>query len=175
MLRRRNSRSSAVDISAIDEGSLIKAPPVEVVAGVLRLGLEDHMEPQSIIISDPIVRYMQPTTVLGGDPVPLDVELEGFRHSLDGILSTVDKLEKQVDEVEQFFKSKGNTQVNNSKGIMVLKNKGEKHLTGAKKQQQDASHREAVAAKRMPELMREFATILHQAIRTNGLAHFCNL
>ncbi|KAI4357224.1 hypothetical protein L6164_001186 [Bauhinia variegata] len=130
----------------------------------------DHMEPQSKIFSDPNVRYMEPTIVVGGYPVPLVVELEGFRRSIDGILTTVDKLEKQVDEVEQFFESKGKTQVNNSKtqvnnskGSMVLKDKGwEKHLTGVKKQQQDASHREAVAAKRMQELMRQFATILRQ-------------
>ncbi|KAI4297661.1 hypothetical protein L6164_037543 [Bauhinia variegata] len=121
----------------------------------------DHIEPQSIIFLDPIVRYMEPMTVVGGDPVPLDVELEGFRHSIDGILTTVDKLEKQVDEVEQFFQSKGNAQVNNSRGSMVLKDKGwEKHATGVKKQQQDPSHREA--AKRMQELMRQFATILRQ-------------
>ncbi|KAF7840258.1 transcription factor GTE1-like [Senna tora] len=72
--------------------------------------------------------------------------------------------EKQVNEVEQFYQSTGNTQVNNSKGSSLVKDKGwEKHLISAEKQLQEASHREAAAARRMQELMRQFSTILRQA------------
>lgn len=38
----------------------------------------------------------------------------------------------------------------------------ERHVASVKKQQQDASRREAAAAKRMQELMRQFGTILRQ-------------
>lgn len=38
----------------------------------------------------------------------------------------------------------------------------EKHVPSIKKQQQDASRREAAAMKRMQELMRQFGTILRQ-------------
>lgn len=40
----------------------------------------------------------------------------------------------------------------------------EKHIPGMKRQQQDASRRDAAAAKRMQELMRQFGTIFRQAI-----------
>lgn len=74
------------------------------------------------------------------------------------------QLEKQVIEVEQFYQSAANNQVNNSKGSSLVKDKGrEKHLNSAGKQLHDASRREAAAAKRMQELIRQFSTILHQA------------
>ena len=40
----------------------------------------------------------------------------------------------------------------------------DKHIPGMKKQQQDASRRDAAGAKRMQELMRQFGTIFRQAI-----------
>ncbi|KAJ1376303.1 NET domain [Sesbania bispinosa] len=89
--------------------------------------------------------------------------IEGFKRSVDEIITRVDKLEKQVVEVEQFYDSAGNAQGNNSKGGSVAKEKGrEKHLIGAKKPLQDASRTETAAAKRMQELMRQFSTILRQ-------------
>lgn len=89
--------------------------------------------------------------------------LEPFRVSVQQILARVNKLEKQVTEVEQFYESTDNVQGNNSKGASIVKEKGkEKHLIGTKKPLQDASHTEAVAAKRMQELMRQFSTILRQ-------------
>ncbi|XP_019446961.1 PREDICTED: transcription factor GTE1-like [Lupinus angustifolius] len=93
-------------------------------------------------------------------------DLEGFRNSLHQVLSTVDKLEKQVIEVEQFYRSTGNVQVNNSKGGSAVKEKGrEKNLIGTKKPLQDASCTETAAAKRMQELIRQFSTILRQITR----------
>ncbi|XP_061340643.1 transcription factor GTE1-like [Gastrolobium bilobum] len=86
-------------------------------------------------------------------------DLEGFRGSIDEILTRVHKIEKQLVEVEQFC----NVQVNNSKGCSVVKEKGgEKHLVGTKKPPQDSSRTETAAAKRMQELMRQFSTILRQ-------------
>uniref|UniRef100_A0A2N9F6X3 Uncharacterized protein n=1 Tax=Fagus sylvatica TaxID=28930 RepID=A0A2N9F6X3_FAGSY len=80
-------------------------------------------------------------------------EVEYFRHQVDEICT---KLEKQVNEVEQFYSASGNSS--------IVKDKDrEKHFTSVKKQQQDASYREAAASKRMLELMRQFATILRQA------------
>ncbi|KAK7386606.1 hypothetical protein VNO78_26940 [Psophocarpus tetragonolobus] len=89
--------------------------------------------------------------------------LEPFRVSVDQILNRVNKLEKQVTEVEQFYESNDNVQSNNSKGGSLVKDKGrEKHVTSTKKPLQDASHAESAAAKRMQELMRQFSTILRQ-------------
>ncbi|TKY58508.1 Transcription factor GTE1 [Spatholobus suberectus] len=99
-------------------------------------------------------------------PQPDDY-LEPFRVSVHQILTRVNKLEKQVTEVEQFYESTDNVQGNNSKGGSLVKEKGkEKHLVGTKKPLplQDASHTEAAAAKRMQELMRQFSTILRQQI-----------
>ncbi|XP_054777498.1 transcription factor GTE6-like isoform X2 [Prosopis cineraria] len=90
--------------------------------------------------------------------------MEDFRHSLDEILATVDKIEKQVNEVEQFYQSTSNIQTSgNAKGSSLIKDKGrEKHFISTEKLQQDASCREAAAAKRMQELMRQFSTIFRQ-------------
>ncbi|RZB98937.1 Transcription factor GTE1 isoform B [Glycine soja] len=100
---------------------------------------------------------------MDADPPQLDDHLEPFRVSVNQILTTVNKLEKQVTEVEQFYESTDNVQGNNSKGGSLAKEKGrEKHITGTKKPLQDASHTEASSAKRMQELMRQFSTILRQ-------------
>ncbi|XP_004509611.1 transcription factor GTE1-like isoform X2 [Cicer arietinum] len=98
-------------------------------------------------------------------PQPYVVEdrFEGFRNSVDEILTKVEKLEKQVVEVEQYYESAGNAQGNCSKGGSVVKEKSrEKNLVGTKKPLQDALRTETAAAKRMQELMRQFSTILRQ-------------
>lgn len=67
-------------------------------------------------------------------------------------------------EVEQFYKSCGNAQGNNSKGSSIVKEKGrEKSQVATKKPLQDAPRMETAATKRMQELMRQFSTILRQA------------
>ncbi|MCI65447.1 transcription factor GTE1-like, partial [Trifolium medium] len=49
------------------------------------------------------------------------------------------------------------------KGNSTTKDKDkEKHVPSIKKQQQDASRREAAAQKRMQDLIRQFGTILRQ-------------
>ena len=68
-----------------------------------------------------------------------------------------------MNEIEQFYSSKSKKQLSASKASSIVKDKDkEKHIPSIKKQQQDASRREAAAAKRMLELMRQFGTILRQ-------------
>lgn len=75
------------------------------------------------------------------------------------------QLEQILNEVEQFYSTSSRKQLNTSKGSSTVKDKDkEKHLASYKKRQQDASRREAAAVKRMQELMRQFGTILQQAI-----------
>ncbi|XP_059456802.1 transcription factor GTE6 [Corylus avellana] len=88
-------------------------------------------------------------------------EIEGFRYRADEICVKVDKLEQRMNEIEQFYLSKSKKHLSTSKGSSIAKDKDkEKHVPSIKKQQQDASRREAAAAKRMQELMRQFGTIL---------------
>ncbi|XP_041023585.1 transcription factor GTE6-like [Juglans microcarpa x Juglans regia] len=91
---------------------------------------------------------------------------EGVRHHVDEIFGKVDKLEQRANEIEQFYSSTSKKQLSTSKGSSIVKDKDkEKHIPSIKKQQQDASRREAAAAKRMQELMRQFGTILRQIMQ----------
>ncbi|MED6121033.1 Transcription factor GTE1 [Stylosanthes scabra] len=102
----------------------------------------------------------------GGASSDVVADLDGFKRNVDEIVANVDKLEKQLIEVEQFYQSNGNNSIqgNNSKGGPVVKEKvREKHLIATKKPLLlDAARTETAAAKRMQELMRQFATILRQ-------------
>ncbi|XP_028782059.1 transcription factor GTE6-like [Neltuma alba] len=90
-------------------------------------------------------------------------EIGGFRHHVDEMISKVDKLEQRLSEIENFYSNMNKKQANTSKGSSATKDKDkDKHVPSIKKQQQDASHREAAAAKRMQDLMRQFGTILRQ-------------
>ncbi|KAM1972871.1 hypothetical protein TB1_018660 [Malus domestica] len=62
-------------------------------------------------------------------------------------------------EVERFYLTTGNPHLPTSKGVAIVK---DKQLTASKKQQQDASRREAAATKRMQELMRQFSVMFCQ-------------
>ncbi|KAK7271051.1 hypothetical protein RJT34_26642 [Clitoria ternatea] len=91
------------------------------------------------------------------------VEMEGFKHRVDDIISKVDKLEQKVHDIENFYSSMNKKQSNAPKGNSATKDKEkEKNVPSIKKQQLDASRREAAATKRMQELMRQFGTILRQ-------------
>ena len=75
-----------------------------------------------------------------------------------------------MNEVEQFYTiaSRKQRSASTPKSLSALKDKDkEKQVASFKKRQQDAARREAAAAKRMQELMRQFHTILRQVI--NGL------
>lgn len=90
-------------------------------------------------------------------------EVDGFRCSVDELVMKVDKLEQRVNEVERFYLNTSIKQPNTSKNTSSGKHKDkDKHVPAFKKLQQEASRREAAAAKRMQELMRQFGTILRQ-------------
>ncbi|KAG6728435.1 hypothetical protein I3843_02G152800 [Carya illinoinensis] len=93
-------------------------------------------------------------------------DIEGFGHHVDEIFGKVDKLEQRTNEIEQFYLSTSKKQPGTSKGSLMVKDKDkDKHIPSIKKQQQDASCREAAAAKRMQELIRQFGTILCQIMQ----------
>lgn len=65
----------------------------------------------------------------------------------------------------QFYSSLTKKQPNNGKGGSAGKERErEKQFLSFKRQQQEAAKRESSSAKRMQELMRQFSTILRQAI-----------
>ncbi|XP_029130124.1 uncharacterized protein LOC114916820 [Cajanus cajan] len=83
-------------------------------------------------------------------------DLNRFRYSVYENFNKVQKLEEQITEVEQFYRSI-NDQVNN------VKDKGrEKHVIGTKRSMQGASSRETNSSKTMQEVKRQFSVILHQ-------------
>ncbi|XP_021300158.1 transcription factor GTE1 isoform X2 [Herrania umbratica] len=93
-------------------------------------------------------------------------QVEDLGRCVDEISTTVNQLEQRVNDVEQFYMTTDNTQLTTTKYSSVFKDKvKEKQLTNIEKQQQEASHREAAAVKRMQDLMRQFATILRQVIQ----------
>ncbi|KAF3683880.1 putative DNA-directed RNA polymerase I subunit RPA2-like isoform X1 [Capsicum annuum] len=97
-----------------------------------------------------------------------DAEADGFRCSVDELVMKVDKLEQSVNEVEKFYLNTSIKQPNTSKNTSSGKHKvKDRHVPGFKKLQQEASRREAAAAKRMQELMR-------QSLNTNGLGLLCS-
>lgn len=88
------------------------------------------------------------------------------------------QLEKRFNEVEQFYSKTNKKQSNTSKGSSATKdNEKDKPLTSFKKRQQDASRREAAAAKRMQDLMRQLAGYLrlHIIYPLHLAKHFLNL
>ncbi|TKY46295.1 Transcription factor GTE1 [Spatholobus suberectus] len=101
--------------------------------------------------------------VATGNPKGGTVEMGGFKQRVDEIISKVDKLEQKVHDIDNFYSSMNKKQSNMPKGNSATKDKDkEKHVPSIKKQQQDASRREAAASKRMQDLMRQFGTILRQ-------------
>ncbi|KAI4382741.1 hypothetical protein MLD38_008663 [Melastoma candidum] len=89
----------------------------------------------------------------------LDVVVD-YGTRVDEILAKVYELEKRVCEVEQFYNEKSQKQVRTPRGSSSSKDG--KQFTSIKKLQQDASQREAAAAKRMQDLIRQLDAILQQ-------------
>ncbi|KAI3511463.1 hypothetical protein L1887_18617 [Cichorium endivia] len=104
-------------------------------------------------------------------PVP-EVRIEGepavaeeLGQNVDEIIVKVGELEQRLNEVEQFYSKTGKKQSNTSKASSVMKEKDkDKQITSFKRRQLDASRREAAAAKRMQDLMRQFSVLLRQHI-----------
>ncbi|XP_062096438.1 transcription factor GTE1 [Humulus lupulus] len=101
---------------------------------------------------------------------PINSDVDEFKTCVDDIYSQVDKLEKTVNEVEQFYSAPATTANKGSSSIVKEKDKDKDkdkdklllttplniyHL-------QESSQREATASKRMQELMRHFALIFRQ-------------
>ncbi|XP_057762932.1 transcription factor GTE6-like isoform X1 [Arachis stenosperma] len=98
-----------------------------------------------------------------GNPYDCLIEMEGFKCRVDDMISKVDELEQKVNDIEIFFSSTNKRQNNMDKGNSSTKDKDkEKHVPSIKKQNKVATRREAAAAKRMQDLMRQFGTILRQ-------------
>ncbi|KAL1199860.1 Transcription factor GTE6 [Cardamine amara subsp. amara] len=94
----------------------------------------------------------------GGDSQIFPVEAECIKQRVDEVLHWVDSLEHKLKEVEEFYSSIG---VSNSGSSCKDTEKG-RHVVGIRKIQQEAARREAVAAKRMQDLMRQFGPIFRQ-------------
>ncbi|KAL7220068.1 hypothetical protein ACSBR2_013014 [Camellia fascicularis] len=110
---------------------------------------------ETVEASIPDTRLVEQENVEGNN-----TEMEDFKYRVDEMSTKVDKLEQTLIEVEQYYSTTSKKQLNTSKGSSIVKDKDkEKHICNFKKRQQDASRREAAAAKRMQELMRQFSTI----------------
>ncbi|XP_027161981.1 transcription factor GTE6 isoform X1 [Coffea eugenioides] len=95
--------------------------------------------------------------------VGTDAEMDKVKHSVDKLSMEVDNLDQRVNEVERFYSSKSVNQPSTSWSTSSRNNKDrERYAPSFKKLQQDASRREAAAAKRMQDLMRQFGSILRQ-------------
>lgn len=106
---------------------------------------------------------MDVTNIEQGEMEGTSAKVEDFKGRVDEIITKVDKLEHRVNEVEQFYLTPEIKQPSTSRNAPILIDKDkEKHVPSMKKLQQDASRREAAAAKRMQELMRQFGTIFRQ-------------
>lgn len=89
--------------------------------------------------------------------------VDDIGHQVDDLFIKVEKLEQRVNEVELFYLNSSKKQSSASQKSLLVKDKDKvKHIPGFKKHQQDAARREAAAAKRMQEIMRQFGSVLRQ-------------
>ena len=73
------------------------------------------------------------------------------------------QLEQKFNEVQQFYSTSNAKHLDTRVGSLVKEREKDKFSASSfKKKQQDIASREAVAAQRMQELMRQFGTILRQ-------------
>ncbi|XP_057781485.1 transcription factor GTE6-like [Salvia miltiorrhiza] len=91
-------------------------------------------------------------------------QAESLNQSVEEMSIKVDQLEQKLNEVEQFYSNSNTKHPNTPKGGSLGKDKEKEKfpLSSFKKKQQDIASREAAAAQRMQELMRQFGTILRQ-------------
>ncbi|WCJ19359.1 Transcription factor GTE6 [Euphorbia peplus] len=95
------------------------------------------------------------------NPQDNPLETEGYKNRVDELFEKVDKLEHRVNDVELFYSNANKKHQKGGSGVKD-KDKESRHVPSIRKQQQDASKRDAAAVKRMQELMRQFGTILRQ-------------
>ncbi|KAJ0458477.1 putative chromatin remodeler Bromodomain family [Helianthus annuus] len=92
-----------------------------------------------------------------------DDDDDDIGHQVDDLFTKVEKLEQRVNEIEQFYWTSSKMQSGTSQKSSFVKDKEKlKHIPGYKKHQQEAARREAIAAKRMQDIMRQFGSILRQ-------------
>ncbi|KAJ0650779.1 putative chromatin remodeler Bromodomain family [Helianthus annuus] len=92
-----------------------------------------------------------------------DDDDDDIGHQVDDLFTKVEKLEQRVNEIEQFYLTSSKMQSSTSQKSSFVKEKEKlKHIPGYKKHQQEAARREAIAAKRMQDIMRQFGSILRQ-------------
>ncbi|XP_051116273.1 transcription factor GTE6 isoform X2 [Andrographis paniculata] len=91
-------------------------------------------------------------------------QVDVYKTKVDELITKVDKIEQRVNEVEQFYSNaKQNAKPKTSRSASIHKDKEkEKNIPSMKKLQLDASRRQAAAAKRMQDLMRQFGSIFRQ-------------
>ncbi|KAG6393410.1 hypothetical protein SASPL_147651 [Salvia splendens] len=91
-------------------------------------------------------------------------QAESLNQGVDELFIKVDQLDHKLNEIERFYSSSNTKLPNTPRGGSLVKDKErEKFSAGSfKKKQQDIASREAAAAQRMQELMRQFGTMLRQ-------------
>ncbi|XP_047949151.1 transcription factor GTE6 [Salvia hispanica] len=91
-------------------------------------------------------------------------QAETLNQGVDELFIKVDQLDHKLNEIERFYSSSNTKLPNTPRGGSSVKDKErEKFSAGSfKKKQQDIASREAAAAQRMQELMRQFGTMLRQ-------------
>lgn len=98
------------------------------------------------------VQIPEPREINGNESNMQNVKLQ-----VDEMFLRVDQLEQRLNEVEQFYLSANRKPQITPKGNSAQKDKDkEKQISGFRKRQQDAARREAAAAKRMQDLIRQF-------------------
>lgn len=93
-------------------------------------------------------------------------EADSYNHCIDEVSEKVDRIEQKMNEIEQCDVGTSKKQRKAFKGSSSVKDKfKDKHVPGVKKYMQEITRKEAAAAKRMQELMRQFGTIFNQITR----------
>ncbi|KAJ0231194.1 Transcription factor GTE6 [Hirschfeldia incana] len=95
----------------------------------------------------------EPDRIIAGESKIVPVEIENIKQRVEEVVQWVDSLEQKLAQVEEFYST---VAVSNSPSS------ASRHVVGIRKVQQEAARREAVAAKRMHDLMRQFGTIFRQ-------------
>ncbi|XP_042063335.1 transcription factor GTE6-like isoform X2 [Salvia splendens] len=92
-------------------------------------------------------------------------DAESLNLGVEEMFVKVDQLEQKFNEVQQFYSTSNAKHLDTRVGSLVKEKERDKFSASSfKKKQQDIASREAVAAQRMQELMRQFGMILRQVI-----------
>ncbi|GER52252.1 bromodomain-containing protein [Striga asiatica] len=99
--------------------------------------------------------------------------VESLNQRVDEIFIEVDKLEKKVNEIEQFYSNSNPKNSNTQRSGPTLKDKDrEKLAANFMKRQQDLARKQADAARRKQDLMNQFESILLKMTQLKWAAPF---